>query len=163
MNAEMKNPVCEQYESLLEDSVEGQLEGPEAQALAAHVNTCANCRAALDEARSSSRLLSLGEATPDPGPAFTHQVMARIRTEAQSEDRSLWRLMAAFARPFAVSATLALGIMLAYSAYWAPNQLTDTVTVQQSDTHELLSDPGAVPATADDTLMMVVETDHGKQ
>lgn len=163
MNAEMKDPVCEQYEALLEDSVEGKLEVLEAQALASHVNTCANCRVALDEALSSSRLLSLGEPTADPGPAFTHQVMARIRTEVQAEDRSLWRLMAAFARPLAVSATLALGVMLAYSAYWTPNQITETVSMQQGDAHELLSDPGAVPATADDTLIMVVETDHGKQ
>jgi len=88
--------------------------------------------------------------------------MARIRTEVQSDERSLWRLVATFARPFAVSATLALGLMLAYDAYLAPPPNIESAAVQSSDTRDLISDPGAAPATADDTLLMVVEADHGK-
>jgi hypothetical protein len=159
MNREPNEGVCAQYEALLEDSIEGLLQGNEAESLAAHVNVCLSCRAALGEARESNRLLHLGEPTSDPGPAFTHMVMARIRTEMQqSQEKSLWRFVAAFARPFALSATVALGIMLAYSAYWVPNR----VAVQQPDAHELISDPGAPPVTLDDTLIMLAENEHGK-
>jgi Putative zinc-finger len=162
MDTEPNSTVCSQYEILLEDSLEGPLGGPDAQRLSEHVRTCANCRVALEDAAASNRLLRLAEPTPDPGPAFTRLVMARIRTEQQSDERSLWRLVAAFARPFALSATLALGLMLAYDAYLAPSPNTESAALQSSDARELLSDPGAVPATADDTLLMVVETDHGK-
>jgi hypothetical protein len=162
MDTEPKN-MCEVYEVLLEDSVEGHLEGADVQSLAAHVNGCASCRTALEEARESARLLRRAEPTPDPGPAFTHMVMARIRTELPSEERGLWRLVAAFARPFALTATLALGLMLAYSAYRAPGPNSDTAIPTLADTRELISDPAAPPATPDDTLLMVAETPHGQQ
>lgn len=159
MDTEPKN-MCEAYEILLEDSVEGHLEGADAQSLAAHVDGCASCRTALEDARESARLLRRGEPTPDPGPAFTHMVMARIRTELPSEERGLWRLVAAFARPFALTATLALGLLLAYGAYWMPQQPTDTAV--SGDTRELISDPSAPPATPDEILMIMAENEHGK-
>jgi hypothetical protein len=164
MHSDMKNTACTDYEILLEDSVAGDLQGAEALALAAHVRTCTNCRVALDEARVTSRLLRMMEPTPDPGAAFTHMIMTHIRTEGQAgaprEEKSLWNLMGAFARPFALTATLALGLMLAFSAYWAPQpNKTDAVV---TDAHELISDPSAAPATADETLMMVAENENGK-
>lgn len=162
MDPETRGSACAEYEMLLEDSTGGVLEGAEAKALASHLSTCANCRAALEDARATSRLLSLAEPTPDPGPRFTHMVMSRIRTERQADDKSLWRLVAAFARPFALSATVALGLMLAYSAYWVPNARDTAVMQQAADTHELISDPGAPPATPDETLIMVAESEHGK-
>lgn len=166
MDPETKGTACAEFEMLLEDSIEGPLEGAEAKALAVHMAGCANCRAALEDARATSRLLSFAEPTPDPGPQFTHLVMARVRTEAQADGKSLWRLVAAFARPFALSATVALGLMLAYGAYWAPNPVnpnTGAAMVPQADVHELISDPSAPPATLDDTLMMMVaDNDHGK-
>lgn len=162
MDPETKGTACAEYEMLLEDSIGGALEGSEAQALTAHLSTCANCRAALEDARATNRLLSLAEPTADPGPQFTHMVMARIRSEVQMEERSLWRLVAAFARSFALTATVALGLMLAYNAYWVPNGRDAAIMQQTPDTRELISDPGAPPATPDDTLIMVAESEHGK-
>jgi len=161
MEPETDSVVCPQYELLLEDAVEGQLETARNDALAAHMKSCTNCRAAYEDALSSNRLLRLAEPTPDPGPAFTRMVMARIRTEAQVEERSLWRLLPNFARPFALTATLTLGLMLAYSAYWMP-QLPSTETTVSTDARELLSDPGAPPSTPDETLMIMAENEHGK-
>ena len=79
MNTEYRTTACSQYEAALEDHLHGDLGGPEATELAEHLKTCCGCRTALEEAVFSARLLRIAEPAADPGPGFSHMVMARIR------------------------------------------------------------------------------------
>ena len=58
-NAENNYAACTQYEAMLEDYLEGVLRGPEAATLTEHLQSCVGCRAALQDATASARLLAL--------------------------------------------------------------------------------------------------------
>jgi hypothetical protein len=166
MEAELKNGACPEYEALLEDHLMGDLGGNDAKKLSNHLKTCAGCKAALDAATASARLLRLAEPTPDPGPGFAHVIMARIRLERENlaAQRSLWRPIVSMAWPFAMSATLALAVLIAFAATWQqPRQPNLVSAVQKSEARDLFPDPGALPSNRDEILMMVADTNHGKQ
>ena len=71
--------ACTKYEALLEDYLEGALDAVESRAAEAHWRDCAGCRAALDQASASIRMLRFVGPSDGPGPAFARTVMARIR------------------------------------------------------------------------------------
>src|SRR5271156_4139595 len=102
-NAANNYAACTQYEAALEDHFQGALHGPEAAMLAEHLQSCAGCRAALEEAAVSARLLAIAEPSPDPGAGFSRIVMARIRQQQQSEGKSIWRPVVSVAWRFAAS------------------------------------------------------------
>src|SRR5208282_1811314 len=104
-DAEGNYAACTQCEAMLEDQLQGTLRGPEAAMLAEHLVSCAGCRAALDDAAVSARLLAIAEPAVDPGAGFSRIVMARIRQELQtSERKSIWRPVVSVAWRFAASA-----------------------------------------------------------
>src|SRR5271156_841106 len=114
-NAENKYVACPQYEAALEDQLQGTLRGPEASMLAEHLVTCAGCRAALEDAAASARLLAIAEPSPDPGAGFSRIVMARIRQELQSsEGKSIWRPFVSVGWRFAVTASFALVLLVSF-------------------------------------------------
>jgi anti-sigma factor RsiW len=153
--------ACPAFEPLLEDYVEGQLGGVEANTLADHLKACAGCRAGLDDAVRGTRFLRTAESTPDPGPGFARLVMARIREQQNAQSRSIWLPLIAFGWRFAMSATLALALLIAYAA-WKPAPRQELTVMRTSEGRDLIYDPGSPPATRDDVLLMVAETDHGK-
>ena len=57
-------------------------------ALAAHLESCANCRAALADARAIDQLLQR-RPVPAPPPQFTSRALARIRRERWRSDQVL--------------------------------------------------------------------------
>jgi anti-sigma factor RsiW len=155
--------ACAEYEARLEDYLAGELGGADASQVAEHVNSCDGCRAALGEAAASTRFLRLVvpllDHGVDPGPGFSRSVMSRIRTQAsQREQKSIWRPVATFAWRFAMSASLALALLLAYASK-QPGQTSSDVAQMRSG--DLLSDPAGPPASRDDVLRMVADTDHG--
>lgn len=156
---------CGQSETVLEDYLAGELSRPAAEQLLAHLNECSACREALDEARLSARLVrGAYETAEEPGPAFTHLVMAKINM-AESwlrEQRNFWRPLEAIAWRLAFTAALALIFMFAYGmemnrlATAAPAPQA-TLFTQPADT---FSAPTPVPSSDDDVLMAIAERHH---
>ena len=77
---------------LLEDSISGEIGGADALRLSEHLKTCAGCREAREHVALTPRLLHLAEATADPGPGFSRDVMARMRTDRDVRaERGFWQ------------------------------------------------------------------------
>jgi len=164
-----RDPACEKYEALLEDYVSGELAAAEVARAEKHVDSCTNCRTALDEATSGSRLLRfavpLFEGTPDPGLGFARLVMARIRTEETkaAEGSSFWQPFVSMAWKFAATAALAVALLLTYTATGSGQPQTEVASVSQAETQDLFApDPTLLPADRDEVLMMVTGSDYGK-
>jgi predicted anti-sigma-YlaC factor YlaD len=164
MNAEYRTGACNRCEAALEDHLHGDLGGPEAAELAEHLKTCSGCRSALDAAVLSTRLLRVAEPATDPGPGFSHLVMARIRTELRlNEGKSVWQAVVSLSWRFAATAAFALVLLVSFDVTHH-NQLQDNQALLATNKlPELVPDHSSVPASADDVLLMMAETDHGKQ
>src|ERR1700739_530092 len=91
--------TCPRYEALLEDYLEGVLDEGGAEAARRHLQECAGCSAALDQAVRSVRLLRSVEPTAGPDAAFARNVMLRIHSAEQ--ERTAER--AVFWQPFVAS------------------------------------------------------------
>ncbi len=156
--------ACPDYELLLEDYLNGELTGAEAQRVSAHVGSCAGCAEAWKGAVMSTALLRAAAGADDPGPAFSRVVMARIR--AAEEDRSIerggfWQPFVSFGWRFAVTATLALGLLVTYDAGWGRRPQPNTVAARPIVRDLFIPDPVNTPANGDEALIMVAETNHG--
>lgn len=156
---------CKQSEAILEDYLSGELPRADAEKLVAHLNDCTPCRDALEEARLSTRLVGkVFDPAEEPGPAFTHLVMARINA-AESwmrEQRNFWRPLEAIAWRLAFTAALALVFMFAYGMQMNGTTTTApapqaTLFTQPADTFNV---PTPVPSSDDDVLMAIVERHH---
>jgi hypothetical protein len=164
MEAEYHGTACIKYEALLEDMVNGELGGPDAASLAEHMKGCDGCRAAFGAAVAGTRVLRLAEPTRDPGPAFAHQVMARIRTDGGGESKSIWTPFVSMAWKFAATAAMGLALLVTIDVRGRQDlTASDAAMAPQSDARDLLSsDPANPPRNADDVLILMAETDHGQ-
>jgi|ERR1700675_1847291 len=163
---EAVNLACTQYEPLLEDYLAGQLDGAGAKSVAEHARSCAACRSALDEAEAGSRFLRMAvpllDRADDPGPAFSRIVMARIRAEAgRREEKSIWQPFVSFGWRFAMSASLALALLIAYATASQPSN-QNFALAQRAETRDLFSDPSITPSTRGEVLIMVAEDKNAK-
>ncbi|MFY9802954.1 MAG: zf-HC2 domain-containing protein [Candidatus Acidiferrales bacterium] len=163
MNPEYSSTACRQYEAALEDHLHGELSGAEAAELAGHLKSCSGCRAALDDAVLSTRLLAVAEPAADPGPGFSHMVMARIRSELHSQEgKSVWQSFVSFAWRFAATAAFALVLLVTFDVSRHNQYQQDQSLLATNKLPELVPDHSSVPASADDVLLLMAETDHGK-
>jgi anti-sigma factor RsiW len=163
-NSEYRTTACSQYEAALEDHLQGELGGPQAAELAEHLKTCSGCRAALDEAVLSARLLRVAEPAADPGPGFSHVVMARIRTALQlHEGKSIGQSFVSLAWRFAATATVALVMLVSFDVVRHNQWQEDQSLMATNKLPELVSDQSPVPANSDEVLLLMAETNHGKQ
>lgn len=164
---EAANHACTAYEAKLEDYLSGQLSSTDSRQVAEHLKNCAGCAAALQDARASIRLLRVADSTPDPGPAFARNSMARIRAELATaqEARGFWQPFVALAWRFAATATIGLAVMAGYDVVKQHNHLPQSTvaSVQQADMRDLFTtEADRVPVNRDEVLVMVAETEHGK-
>jgi anti-sigma factor RsiW len=167
MNSGSRGNACPEYEAKLEDFLSGGLSGTDKRDVAEHLQGCASCKAALDEAAMSARLLRLMEASADPGPAFSKIVMARIRSEqeASRQPRGFWQPFVSLAWRFAATAALAFVVMVTYdvTSHQASTE-GNGVFAEQSQVRDLFTtDANTAPANRDDFLLMVAEQEHGKR
>jgi predicted anti-sigma-YlaC factor YlaD len=163
MNEEYRTTACSQYEAVLEDHLHGDLGGREATELAEHLKTCSGCRAALDEAVLSARLLRVAEPAADPGPGFSHVVMARIRAELHlNEAKSVWQPFVSLAWRFAATAAVALVILVSFDMGRHSQIRQDESLLATNRLPELVPDQSSVPTSSDDVLLLMAETNHGK-
>jgi len=110
--------VCEGYEPLLQDYLDGELKGTNLEITEIHLRSCRKCSHAVALARQGSALVSLANLpVDDPGPFFTHRVMAAVRALANSENElSFWRPLELLAMRAAWTASILLVCVLAYGA-----------------------------------------------
>ena len=165
MEAEYHGTACSKYEASLEDLVNGELGGDEAIALSEHMKECAGCLNAFKDAAAGAQLLRLAEPSPDPGPAFAHLVMARIRAaEASAEPKSIWQPFVSLAWKFAATAAMGLAILVTFDTVGHQSMQDDAIVTRAADARDLLSaDPSTQPRNADDILMFMAESNHGQQ
>ncbi|MGB6483648.1 MAG: zf-HC2 domain-containing protein [Candidatus Acidiferrales bacterium] len=159
-----KRKDCENLQPLLDDYLHGELPRATADRLAVHLDTCGNCRGALDDLRISATLVGAAfEQTEDPSSGFVRLVMARINVAEQwlQEQRSFWRPFEALAWRLTFSAALILAFLFAYGiriSSEAPATPPATVSVQQRDIFTVAA-PTA-PSSDDEILMAVAEHRH---
>jgi anti-sigma-K factor RskA len=160
-----RNAACPEYEALLEDYLNGELEGAAALSAAEHWKNCAGCRAALERAAAASRWLRAAALPPKPRPGFSRTVMARIRMaedERKAERAGFWQPFVFLGWRFAATATLAVGILLTYAAGWGNRPQPNIAVVRPTEARDLFApEPARAPASGDEVLMMVAESGHG--
>ena len=154
---------CEKFEAWLEDYSSGELPRRDAKRLTVHLESCHECREALEDARLSARLVAVFSEAADPGPGFTQRVMAQIHVAERwvREQRSFWRPIEAWSWRLALSASLALALLFSYglrsnTPVAAPEP--SGVLVPQTDAFAVpISAP---PSTGDEVLMAIAEKHH---
>jgi anti-sigma factor RsiW len=159
-----RHAACPEHELLLEDYLNGELTGAEARRATAHVESCTACADAWESAVTSTALLRAAAGAEDPGPAFSRVVMARIRAaeeERSAERVSFWQPFVSLGWRFALTATLALGLLLTYDAGWGKRSQPNTAQARPIVRDLFTPDPVNAPANGDEALMMVAETNHG--
>jgi predicted anti-sigma-YlaC factor YlaD len=162
---EYNTSACPDYEALLEDSISGEIGGADAIRLSEHLKSCAGCREAREHVALAPRLLHLAEATADPGPGFSRDVMARIRTDRDvRSERGFWQPLVSMGWRFAATATLALALLVAYDSTFHVEQTAQQApTLEAARIPDMFSpDPARVPSSRDEVLMMVAEDEHAK-
>jgi len=163
---EYKSSACPEYEALLEDSVSGEIGGTDAIRLSEHLKTCAGCREAREHVALTPRLLHLTEASADPGPGFSRNVMARIRTDRDVRtERGFWQPLVSMGWRFAATATLALALLVAYDSTFHVEKHAQQAPALEASSRipDMFSpDPARVPSSRDEVLMMVAEDEHAK-
>lgn len=153
---------------MLEEYLEGTLENGAARKLSEHLKACVGCSQALQDATEAAKWLHQAERTPDPGPAFTHMVMTRVRTQESEARTSFWEPFVSLGWKFATTAALALVLMLAYAAHGtnaiSPDTNNGATVSAQGDVQEILmAGQSTVPATRSDMVRMVTESDNAEQ
>ena len=164
MDMEKRAPACGRYEGLLADYVAGDCTQAETAQAESHLRDCLNCRAAVDDYRAGALFLNaalpLLEKGPEPRPEFARVTMTRIRVETEHAERTgFWQPFVTFAWRFAATAMVALVILLTY-AVRGHNALTRGAGVQGPVADVFAPDPTRAPASQDEFLLMVSETDH---
>jgi anti-sigma-K factor RskA len=158
--------ACMKYGLLLEDYVNGELAGADAKSVAEHLRDCSGCQDAVERAEASMRFLRAVEPSADPGPGFSHMVMARIRTtqrDGTAERAGFWQPFVSMGWRFAATAALALVALVTYDAGWGRHPQPNSTTARLMGVSDIFApDPVKPPANRDEVLMMVADTTHGK-
>lgn len=165
-DSQFRSAGCQKHEALLEDYLNGELSGADAKPAIEHWQNCPSCRALLEDAALSARLLRAAEPSPDPGPGFARKVIARIRaveSEKSALRASFWQPFVSFGWRFAATATLALMAFVSYDVRWGHHAQPNVVAARPISVSDILApEPARVSANGDEVLMMVADSDHEK-
>jgi hypothetical protein len=92
--------------------------------------------------------------------------MARIRAAEEqrtSERAGFWQPFVWLGWRFALTATLALAVLVTYDARWQKHPQPDLASARPIVRDLFSPDPArTLPASGDETLMMVADTSHAK-
>jgi predicted anti-sigma-YlaC factor YlaD len=154
------------YEPVLEDYLEGVLDEAGTEAARRHLQGCAGCSAAFERAAGSVNLLRMAEPSEAPDSTFARKVMARIRTSEQErivERAGFWQPLVTLGWRFAATATLAVGVLLTCDIGWSHYARLNVASSRSVVGVELFApEPAEAPASKDEVLMMVADTNHAK-
>jgi predicted anti-sigma-YlaC factor YlaD len=151
---------CPEYQESLEDVVrEGEACIEPNSPLDRHLQSCADCRQALNDALIASKLMHHARYPENElSAAFVTRVMASIREASQTVASSFWRPLELLASRMALVAAVALLALSVYLGEFAPAR----GTVAVNGTVEIgagLPEPPAQPANADEVLMSLADTE----
>ncbi len=156
-----KQTACKQYEAEWEGYLDRAQAAPaEADVLAAHLESCAACRQAVENARLAGSLIRESlESTPEPSGAFATRVMANIRAEEERRQQ-FWRPLESLAARVALTAATLLLASGFYLSQFAP-QSNRADRKAQSDGEASLV-PGSQPTNKDEVLLTLAGNNHGR-
>jgi predicted anti-sigma-YlaC factor YlaD len=158
---------CPAYRARLEDRVSGgQAHAEDDGGLSAHLQQCARCRQALEDALLAARLVrDARRPAVQPSEAFVTRVMAAIRErENRPGLNPVWRPLELLASRFALAAAVVLLALSVYLAEFGPARGTFVIPATTTQTAASSSDfpePPAAPSTPDDVLISMAERGHG--
>jgi HAMP domain-containing protein len=153
---------CRKYEARLEDALHGVIDS----GLRQHLDTCARCRAALEDARlANSWLRQAWEPTGEAPSVFLAGVMARIRNEEKlaASPAAFWSPLEFLASRISVTAAVLLLALSLYMLEFTPRRtVTPTrhirTELSASDFPQVPSDP----VENDEILQSLAERDYGR-
>ena len=157
-----KTPTgCPQYEARLED----HLTGSEDPGLVRHLEDCAKCRAALENARvAGAWIRQVLEPTAEPRSAFLSGVMARIaekQLRAQSP-AAFWSPLELLASRLSLTAAALLLALSVYLMEFAPRMATVSPPPPSELSAADFPQPPADPVGSDEVLQSLAEREYGR-
>jgi hypothetical protein len=152
---------CPEYQASLEEALrDSEICIEPNSALELHLQGCADCREALNDALTASKLMRHA-AYPEyaASPAFVTRVMATIREATQSAPNAIWRPLELLASRMALVAAV---ILLALSVYLREFAPARTIAINaQTEVGAGMPEPPAQPADADEVLMSLADNGGG--
>jgi hypothetical protein len=148
---------CPEYQASLEEALrDSDICIEPNSALELHLQGCANCREALDDAFTASKLMRhAGYPEYAASPAFVTRVMATIR-EATQAPNGIWRPLELLASRMALVAAVALLVLSVYLREFAPARGA-VASNAQAEIGAFMPEPPATPADADEVLMSLAD------
>jgi predicted anti-sigma-YlaC factor YlaD len=149
---------CPEYQASLEDVLrDGEVCIEPKSALELHLQACADCREALSDALTASKLMRHARyAEHSSSPAFVTRVMATIREATQAAPSAIWRPLEILASRMALVAAVLLLALSVYLREFAPAR----AAVPLNGPAEIgagMPEPPATPADADEVLMSLAD------
>jgi anti-sigma factor RsiW len=166
MDEQKKLQACPKFEAVLEDYTSEALSGAEKEGVAAHLQTCAGCAAAVHSTlRGRAFLRMSAEAVEDPGPFFTRRVMTRIRAleERNAAEKSFWKPLEVLAMRTVWASAAAITLLVAYVNIAGTPARHPVAEVRSADQGGLFVDPSSAIMTRDDALITITDTHNGQQ
>jgi hypothetical protein len=150
---------CPEYQASIEDILrDGEAYIESNSSLERHLQGCADCREALNDARIAGKLMRHAS-YPErvASPAFVTRVMASIREATQAVPNAIWRPLELLASRMALGAAVLLLALSVYLQEFAPARGTLAVNIP-AEIGAVLPEPPAQPADADEVLMSLADT-----
>ena len=150
---------CPEYQASLEDILrDGDAYIESNSPLERHLQSCADCREALNDACIAGKLMRhAGYPEIAASPAFVTRVMASIREATQAAPNAIWRPLELLASRMALAAAVLLLALSVYLREFAPARGTVAVNAP-AEIGAVLPEPPAQPADADEVLMSLADT-----
>lgn len=152
--------ACPEYQASLEDVLrEGEAFIEPGSPLDGHLQGCADCRLALNDALVASKLMLHARYPERPSsPAFVTCVMASIREATQAASSALWRPLELLASRMALVAAMVLLALSVYLREFAPARGTMAVN-GPVEIGAGMPEPPAQPADADEVLISLADVE----
>jgi hypothetical protein len=150
---------CPEYQASLEEALrDSEVCIEPNSALELHLQGCADCREALNDALTASKLLRHAR-YPEyaSSPAFVTRVMANIREATQAVPNAIWRPLEVLASRMALVAAVALLALSVYLREFTPARGQVAVNAQ-TEIGAAMPEPPATPADADEVLMSLADS-----
>ena len=148
---------CPAYQASLEDAVRDGAPCIEpGSPLQYHLEICVDCRQALSDAVTASRLMAHARPLREPSPAFVTRVMASVREASQAAVPTIWRPLELLASRVALVAAVVLLALSVYLREFAPARDTAAINTG-TEIGAGLPEPPAQPADADEVLMSLAD------
>jgi predicted anti-sigma-YlaC factor YlaD len=150
---------CPEYQASLEDILrDGEAYIELNSSLERHLQGCADCRDALNDARIAGKLMRHAAYPVNVvSPAFVTRVMASIREATQAAPNAIWRPIELLASRMAFAAAVLLLALSVYLREFAPARGAVAVNAP-AEIGAALPEPPAQPADADEVLMSLADT-----